>query len=43
MFHTYTLTIQPYYEYVNQYYRNILVLNHEPVGYLKTIESSKIV
>lgn len=37
MVHTYTLTMQPYYEYVNQCYRNILVLNSEPVGPLKSI------
>ncbi len=37
MFYSYTLTMQPYYEYVNQCYRNILVLNQEPVGPLKSI------
>jgi len=37
MIYTYTLTMQPYYEYINQCYRNILVLNNEPVGPLKSI------
>jgi hypothetical protein len=37
MFYNYTLTMQPYYDYVNQCYRNILVLNNEPVGPLKSI------
>jgi hypothetical protein len=37
MIYTYTLTIQPYYEYLHQCYRNILVLNNEPIGPLKSI------
>lgn len=37
MIYTYTLTSQPYYDYRNQCYRNILVLNKEPVGPLKSI------
>lgn len=37
MLNTYTLTMQPYYENKNQCYRNILVLNNEPVGPLKLI------
>lgn len=37
MIYTYTLTSQPYYDYRNQCYRNILVLNKEPLGPLKSI------
>lgn len=37
MIYNYTITIQPYYEYTKQCYRNILVLNKEPEGPLKTI------
>lgn len=37
MIYNYTLTTQPYYDYINQCYKNILVLNNEPVGPLKTI------
>lgn len=37
MFYNYTLTVEPYYDYVKQCYRNILVLNNEPVGSLKNI------
>jgi hypothetical protein len=37
MIYNYTLTMQPYYEYINQCYRNILTLNKEPVGPLKSI------
>ncbi len=37
MFYNYSLTIQPYYDYVNQCYKNILVLNNEPTGPLKSI------
>lgn len=37
MIYTYTLTTQPYYDYRNQCYINILVLNKEPTGPLKSI------
>jgi hypothetical protein len=37
MIYNYTITIQPYYEYTKQCYRNILVLNKEPEGPLKSI------
>lgn len=37
MIYTYTLTSQPYYDYRNQCYRNILVLNKSPIGPLNNI------
>lgn len=35
--YVYTLTSQPYYDTCKQCYRNILTLNKEPIGPLKTI------
>ena len=35
--HSYTLKMEPYYDFIHQCYRNILVLNKEPVGPLKSI------
>ncbi|MEX0595036.1 MAG: hypothetical protein WD512_00945 [Candidatus Paceibacterota bacterium] len=35
--HIYSLTSQPYYDNYNQCYRNILVLNKDPIGPLKKI------
>lgn len=37
MYYNYSITLQPYYQYINQSYINILVLNDEPVGPLKSI------
>jgi len=37
MIYNYTLTMQPYYDHINQCYTNILTLNKEPVGPLKSI------